>query len=72
MRSPVSTPGRTARRCASLPGEHERVGAEALHGEDRVGERGDLAQRLAHEDERADVDAAGLPVGAPPCASGTR
>ena len=75
MRSPASTPGRTRAPLRLGAGEDDRVRAEALHREDGVGERRDLAERLAHEDERADVDVvacSGLPTAAPPCASGTR
>ena len=55
--------GEHARQAAAplrlAPGEDERIRAQALHREDGVGERRDLAERLADEHERAHVDVLG-------------
>src|SRR5208337_359594 len=40
------------------PGEQERIGAQTLDGEDRIGERRVIREDLADRAERADVDAA--------------
>jgi hypothetical protein len=37
------------------PGQADRVGAEALHGEGGVGQRGEVGEALAHHDEGTEV-----------------